>query len=125
MIVVDKQKYNMAIYESKKEVHVQIHGFLKSEHVEEYIADLQETVSKVPKNSYTFVVDATYQSPLPTKVSAELGQTIMFYVSLGFKDFLIINPISKISYVQVRNALETIDFPGAVIDSPVKKKRVS
>lgn len=116
MIVVDKQKYNMGIYEAKQEVHVQIHGFLKPDIVEEYMADLQETIKKVSKNNYTFVVDATYQSPLPTKVAAELGETLMFYASLGFKDIVIVNPKSKISMVQVRNALGRVKFPGTVID---------
>ncbi|AVK95366.1 hypothetical protein FCT18_10155 [Lysinibacillus sphaericus] len=117
MLVVDKPKYNMAIYEAKKEVHVQVHGFIKTELVEEYIKDLEETVAKVPKKSYTFVVDATYQSPVPSKVSAELGQTLMFYASLGFKDIYIVNPASKIAYVQVRNALEGVNFPGTVVDN--------
>ena len=117
MLVVDKPKYNMAIYEAKKEVHVQVHGFIKTELVEEYIKDLEETVAKVPKKSYTFVVDATYQSPVPSKVSAELGQTLMFYASLGFKDIYIVNPASKIAYVQVRNALEGVNFPGTVVEN--------
>lgn len=116
MIVVDKQKYNMGIYESKKEVHVQIHGFLKSEVVEEYIVDLQETIKKVSKNNYTFVVDATYQSPLPTKVAAELGETLMFYTSLGFKDIKIVNPKSKIATVQIRNSLEGRNFPATFVN---------
>ena len=116
MLVVDKPKYKMAIYEAKKEVHVQILGFIKADIVEEYLNDLQETMAKVQKNSYAFVVDATHQSPVPSKVSAELGQTIIFYTTLGFKDVFIVNPSSKIAYVQVRNALETINFPGTVVD---------
>lgn len=117
MLVVDKPKYSMAIYEAKKEVHVQVQGFIKTELVEEYLKDLEETVAKVPKKSYTFVVDATYQSPVPSKVSAELGQTLMFYASLGFKDIFIVNPASKIAYVQVRNALEGVNFPGTVVNN--------
>lgn len=116
MKVVDHPKYNMTIYKDKKEVHVQIHGFIKDYLVEQYLTDLQQTVAQVPSNQYTFVVDATYQSPLPSKVSASLGETIMFYVSLGFRDIIIINPKSKISSVQVRNALETIPFPGRVVN---------
>ena len=116
MLVVDKPKYKMAIYEAKKEVHVQVIGFIKADIVEEYLNDLQETVAKVQKNSYAFVVDATHQSPVPSKVSAELGQTMMFYTTLGFKDIFIVKPSSKIAYVQVRNALETVDFPGTIID---------
>ncbi|MFF5995351.1 hypothetical protein AAGS61_11405 [Lysinibacillus sp. KU-BSD001] len=117
MIVVDKPKYKMAIYEAKKELHVQIQGFLKAEVVEEYLNDLQETLAKVPKHAYTFVADGTYQSPVPSKISAELGQTLMFYASLGFKDIVIVNPRSKIAYVQVRNALEGVNFPGTVVDN--------
>ena len=116
MLVVDKPKYKMAIYEAKREVHVQIIGFIKADIVEDYLNDLQETVAKVQKSSYTFVVDATYQSPAPSKVSADLGQTMMFYTTLGFKDIFIVNPSSKIAYVQVRNALEPVDFPGTIID---------
>jgi len=116
MLIVDKPKYKMAIYEAKKEVHVQVIGFIKANIVEDYLKDLQETVAKVQKNSYTFVVDGTYQSPVPSKVSAELGQTLMFYTTLGFKNIFIVNPTSKIAHVQIRNALETVDFPGTIID---------
>lgn len=116
MLVVDKPKYNMAIYEAKKELHVQVLGFLRSDNVEEYLTDLQETVEKVQKTAYTFVVDATYQSPSPSSISGELGPTLIFYTTLGFKDVFIVNPISKIAYVQVRNALEMVDFPGTVVD---------
>ena len=116
MLVVDEPKYKMAIYEAKKEVHVQIFGFLKPEFVEKYLKDLQETVAKVQKNTYTLVVDGTHQSPLPSKLSAGLGETISFYVSIGFKDNVIINPKSKIAKVQIRNAIETIDFPGTTVD---------
>lgn len=117
MIVVDKQKYKMAIDEAKKEVRVQVHGFLKNEVVEEYLAHLQDMVNKVSKQSYTFVIDAAYQSPVPSKVATELGQTMMFYASFGFKDIVIIKPISKIAQVQIRNALEPINFPGTFVDA--------
>ena len=116
MLVVDKPKYKMAIYEAKKEVHVQLIGFIKDDVVEEYLKDLQETVAKVQRNLYTFVVDATYLPPLPSKASADLGQTMIFYTTLGFKDVYLVNPSSKIAYVQVRNALETINFQGTVVD---------
>ena len=116
MLVVDKPKYKMAIYETKKEVHVQVTGFIKANIAEEYLKDLQETVAKVQRNSYIFVVDATYQSPVPSKALADLEQAVMFYTTLGFKDVFIVNPSSKIAYVQVRNALETINFPGTVVD---------
>lgn len=115
MIVVDEPRYKMAIYEAKKEVHVQILGFIRDELVEGYLKNLQETVGKVQKNSYRLVVDATYQSPLPSKTAAGLGDTFMFYASLGFKDIAIVSSKSKISEVQIRNAIETIDFPGRVV----------
>lgn len=116
MFVVDEPNYKMAIYEAKKEVHVQILGFLKPEFVEKYLKDLQETIAKVPKNTYTFVIDATYQSPLPSKLSAGLSDTILLYNSLGFKDIAVVNPKSKIANVQIRNALETIDFTGTIVN---------
>ena len=117
MIVVEKQKYKMAIYEAKKEVHVQVIGFLTEDVVEEYMVDLQDTINKIPKQSYTFVVDATYQSPVPAKIAGEAGQTMMFYASLGFKELIVVRPKSKIAQVQIRNALELIDFPGTFVDS--------
>ncbi|ATP42024.1 hypothetical protein CSE16_19475 [Solibacillus sp. R5-41] len=116
MIVVNEPKYKMAIYEAKKEVHVQILGFIKDDLVEGYLKHLQETVGKVHKLTYRLVVDATYQSPLPSKTAAGLGETFLFYVSLGFKDIAIVNSKSKISSVQIRNAIETIDFPGRVVN---------
>lgn len=116
MLVVDKEKYKMAIYEDRKQVHVQVIGFIKDYLVNEYLTDLKETSNKVKKSEYTFVVDATYQSPLPSKVASGLGETIMFYVSQGFKQYTIVNPKSKIGQVQVRNALEGIPYPGIVVD---------
>lgn len=116
MKVINKERYNMAIYEDKKELHIQIFGFIRAEIVEEYLKDLHETVNKVPKQTYTFVVDATGQSPLPSKVIVALGETLLYYASLGFKETFIVYPKSKISKVQVRNALEPIDFPGTVVD---------
>ena len=117
MLVVDHAKYKMLIFEDKKQVHVQIDGFLKDKTVDEYMIDLQETVGKVNKRLFTFVVDATYQSPLPRKIAAGLGDTLMFYTTLGFKDVFVVYPKSKISTVQIRNTLETINFPGFFVES--------
>lgn len=116
MIVVDKKKYKMAINESSKEIHVQVHGLMREGDVEEYMVDLQETINKVSRKDYTFVVDATHQTPVPSKVVPQLEQTMQFYSSLGFKDVLVVNPSSKIAQVQIRNALERIDFRGTIID---------
>ncbi|MFB9218800.1 hypothetical protein [Kurthia sibirica] len=107
----------MSVFETQKEVHVQVHGFIKEDMVAGYIADLETTVATVIPRNYVFVVDATYQSPVPSRVTAELGPTIMLYATLGFKDLYIINPKSKIAYVQVRNALENVDFPGTVFNT--------
>ncbi|MER2059464.1 MAG: hypothetical protein ABTA16_11610 [Niallia sp.] len=116
MIVVDKKKYKMAINESSKEIHVQVHGLMREEDVEEYMVDLQETINKVSRRDYTFVVDATHQTPVPSKVVPQLEQTMQFYSSLGFKDVLVVKPSSKIAQVQIRNALERIEFAGKIID---------
>ncbi|MED4161736.1 hypothetical protein [Halalkalibacterium halodurans] len=116
MIVVDKRKYKMGINETAKEIHVQVHGLMREEDVEGYMKDLQDTIHKVPKQEYTFVVDATYQTPVPSKVVPQLRQTMQFYSSLGFKDIIVVKPSSKIAQVQIRNALERIEFPGKLVD---------
>jgi len=116
MIVVDRKKYKMAINEGAKEVHVQVHGLMREEDVEGYMIDLQDTINKVSRQEYTFVVDATHQTPVPSKVVPQLEQTMQFYSSLGFKDILVVKPSSKIAQVQIRNALERIVFAGTFID---------
>lgn len=115
MLVVDEPKYKMAIYEDKKEVHIQVIGFIPDELVEPYLIALEQTANKVNRSQYTFVIDATHQAPLPSKTSAGLGGTLMFYASFGFKNYWIIYPTSKIATVQIRNALETINFPGKAV----------
>lgn len=117
MIVVDKKKYKMVINEVAKEVHVQVHGLIREEDAEGYMIDLQDTINKVSRREYTFVVDGTYQTPVPSKVVPQLDQTMKFYSSLGFKDILVVKPSSKIAQVQIRNALERIEFKGTFIDS--------
>ncbi|MDU1845675.1 MAG: hypothetical protein E6778_09065 [Niallia nealsonii] len=116
MIVVDKKKYKMAIDENTKEVHVQVHGLMRAEDAEGYMVDLQDTINKVSRKDYTFVVDGTHQTPVPSKVVPQLEQTMQFYCSLGFKDVIVVKPSSKIAQVQIRNALERIDFTGTFID---------
>jgi len=68
------------------------------------------------KNEVHVQIDATEQSPLPRKVAAELGQTMMVYTTLGFKNLRLVMPKSKISFVQVRNALATVNFPGEIVN---------
>jgi len=114
VIFVEKPRYRMSIHEQKNEVRVEILGFIRDEIVPEYLEDMNALMEKVPTPSYTMVVDATEQSPLPRKVAAELGQTMMVYTTLGFKNVRIVMPKSKISFVQVRNALATVDFPGEI-----------
>lgn len=116
MIVVDKKKYKMAIDENSKEVHVQVHGLMREEDAEGYMVDLQETINKVSRKDYTFVVDGTHQTPVPSKVVPQLEQTMQFYSTLGFKDTIVIKPSSKIAQVQIRNALERIEFTGRFMD---------
>ncbi|MEK4627103.1 MAG: hypothetical protein ABS944_09935 [Solibacillus sp.] len=117
MIVVDKKKYKMEIDETKKELRVQVHGLIKENDAEQYLVDLQETINKVSRQNYTFVIDATYQTPVPAKVVPQLEETMKFYSSLGFKNLLIIKPSSKIAQVQIRNVLERIEFVGTFIES--------
>lgn len=117
MILIDKEKYAIALYEDKKQVHAIIKGFVKDEVVGEYIADLQAVGAKVNPAQYTFVVDATAQAPVPRKVSAELGQTMMGYTQFGYKHIIIVKPSSKIAMVQIRNGLEPLNFPGELVDS--------
>ncbi|MFJ6413896.1 hypothetical protein ACIQLG_14000 [Terribacillus saccharophilus] len=116
MIVVDKKKYKMAIDENSKEVQVQVHGLMREEDAEGYMVDLQDTINKVSRKDYTFVVDGTHQTPVPSKVVPQLEQTMQFYSTLGFKDTIVIKPSSKIAQVQIRNALERIEFTGRFMD---------
>ena len=117
MIVVDKAKYKMLIFDTKKEFHVQIHGFVNEAIASEYLADLTETTARISKSTFKLVVDATYQIPLPAKVATDLGDIMMSYGTLGFKDIFIVNPKSKIGEVQIRNALEFRNFPGRIVKS--------
>lgn len=115
VIVVDRPKYKMAIYEQKKEFHVQIHGYVNEAIANEYLQDLSESTSKFNKSAFKLVVDATHQVPLPAKVAANLGDIMMSYGTLGFKDIAIVNSKSKIAEVQIRNAMENRDFPGIIV----------
>lgn len=115
MIVVDQPKYKMLIFEQKKEFHVQIHGFVNEAIAAQYLKDLSETTAKISKAAFKLVVDATYQIPLPAKLATDLGDIMMSYGSLGFKEIFIVNPKSKIGEVQIRNALETKNFSGTIV----------
>ncbi|MFD2680036.1 hypothetical protein [Bacillus seohaeanensis] len=117
MIVVDKKKYKMEIVEAKQEVRVQVHGLIREGDAASYLADLQETINKVSRRDYVFVVDATHQTPVPSKVVPQLEETMQFYSGLGFKEVFVVKPSSKIAQVQIRNVLERIQFTGSLVDN--------
>jgi hypothetical protein len=110
-IVVEKRKYKMAIDDSNREVRVQVHGLIKENDAAEYMKDLEETINKVTRNTYTLVVDATDQTTTPSKVLPQLDQALQYYMMLGFKDLILVKPSSKIAQVQIRN-----NFTGKYID---------
>lgn len=116
-LVVNKRKYKMAINEVDKELSIQVHGLMREEDTESYMGDFQETINKVNKETYKLVIDGTYQTTVPSKVVPQLEQILNFYSSLGFKEVVVVKPASKIAQVQLRNALERIDFNGALVDS--------
>lgn len=116
MIIVDKPRWKMGIVEDKKEVFTQIHGFIRDEMIAEYLEDLVGMIGKMQKSAYSIVVDATYQSPLPRIAAAGIGDTMMAYTKLGFKHVKIIGPKSKISFVQVRNGMARVNFPGEFVE---------
>ncbi|MFP7494567.1 hypothetical protein SFC66_12315 [Terribacillus saccharophilus] len=116
MIVVDKKKYQMSIEEGSKQVLVQVNGLMREADADGYMVDLQDTIGKVTRRDYTFVVNATHQTPVPSKVVPQLEQTMQFYSTLGFKDTIVVKPSSKIAQVQIRNALERIEFTGRLVD---------
>lgn len=102
----------MGYYEDKKEVVIQIIGFVRDEMVPEYLEDIMAVCGKLQKSLYTLVVDATHQAPLARKAAAEIGETMLSYTKLGFKHVIITPPKSKIAYVQVRNGIQRVNFPG-------------
>lgn len=114
-LVVDKKKYKMAIQKREKAVRIQVHGLIREHDVPHYMADFEQTINQVSRTNYTLVVDGQYQTTVPSSVLEQLDQTVHFYTTLGFKEVQIINPISKIAQVQLRNALERIQFTGTVI----------
>ena len=123
MIIADTPKFKMAVYEDKKEAHVQVIGFLNEEVVEHYVECLHELVKNCTPSQYALVVDATRQSPVPRKVAAEIGDTMMIYGTFGYKDIAVIKPTSKIAMVQIRNGLAPKNFPGKLYDSVEQFRR--
>lgn len=119
MIFVDKLKYRMSINEQRMEARVEILGFVPDSYVPEYLEDIKALMDRIPTHNYLLIVDATHQAPLPRKTASELGPTMMIYTTLGFKNVRIVMPKSKISFVQVRNGLETVDFPGEVVNPSI------
>lgn len=117
MIIADTPKFKMEIYEDKKEAHIQVIGFLNEDVVEQYVESLYKLTENCTPSQYALVVDATRQSPVPRRVAAEIGDTMMIYGTFGYKDIAVIKPTSKIAMVQIRNGLAPKNFPGKLYDT--------
>lgn len=117
MLLVDTLKFKTSIYEDKKQVHVQIIGFIRKQLVESYFEAVKETTDKVDHETYTLIVDAREQSPLPSATEPELVTAITYYISLNFSKLIIMMPKSNIAKTQILNALEQIDYKGELIYS--------
>lgn len=115
MIVVDKPKYKMSIDEEKCEILVQLNGIIRQQVVSAYFEDLDDVADKVAVENYTLIVDATLQSALASDVVSVLMPALIYYQTFGFKEVIVVMPISKISNAQVKEALKAVDFTGTVV----------
>lgn len=121
MIVVDKPKYKMSIDEEKCEILVQLNGIIRQQVVSAYFEDLDDVADKVAVENYTLIVDATLQSALASDVVSVLMPALIYYQTFGFKEVIVVMPISKISNAQVTEALKAVDFKGTVVSPNLPK----
>lgn len=121
MIVVDKPKYKMSIDEEKCEILVQLNGIIRQQVVSAYFEDLDDVADKVAVENYTLIVDATLQSALASDVVSVLMPALIYYQTFGFKEVIVVMPISKISNAQVKEALKAVDFKGTVVSPNLPK----
>lgn len=115
MLLVDNLKFKTSIYEDKKQVHVQIIGFIRKQLVESYFEAVKETTDQVDRETYTLIIDSKEQSPLPSTTEPDLVRAITYYSSLGFSKLVIMMPYSNIATTQILNALEKVDYKGELV----------
>lgn len=121
MIVVNKPKYKISIDEEACEVVAQLNGIFRQQVVSDYFEDLDDVVEKVVVEDYKLIIDATLQSALASDVVSVLITAINYYQIFGFKEVVIVMPISKISHSQVAEALKAVDFKGTIVSPTIPK----
>lgn len=121
MIVVNKPKYKISIDEEACEVVAQLNGIFRQQVVSDYFEDLDDVVEKVVVEDYKLIIDATLQSALASDVVSVLITAINYYQIFGFKEVVIVMPISKISHSQVAEALKVVDFKGTIVSPTIPK----
>lgn len=121
MIVVNKPKYKISIDEEACEIVAQLNGFFKQQVVLEYFEDLDDTADKVVVEDYKLIIDATMQAALASDVVSVLSSALLYYQTFGFKEVVVVMPISKISSAQVAEALKDVDFKGTVVSPTIQK----
>lgn len=121
MIVVNKPKYKISIDEEACEIVVQLNGFFRQQVVSDYFEDLDDTADKVVIEQYKLIVDATMQAALASDVVSVLTPALIYYQTFGFKEVVVVLPISKISSAQVAEALKAVDFKGTVVSPTIPK----
>ncbi|KHD85860.1 hypothetical protein G4D61_14865 [Bacillus ginsengihumi] len=100
-------------------------GFAETEKASNFVADLKKEVAKIQVNQFTLIVDSAKLRTFKTEILPVLETSYGLYMSLGFKNILMVKPESVTPRLQLKRIAKKVNFSGEFIDSLQEALNVS
>ncbi|QXE01372.1 hypothetical protein [Terribacillus sp. DMT04] len=109
--------YKFEIDDKKKVLLITAEGFFKNDESAAFMEKLYEAFGFVQATDYDLIVDVSNLDVVKQDLVYKIADAFELYDELGFKNIVIINPISILAKVQLFNIARSVHFSGAFVDS--------
>lgn len=109
--------YKFEIDDKQKVLHIMAEGFFKNNESAAFMETLYETFGSIQATEYDLIVDLIHLDVIKQNLVYRIADAFKLYDELGFRNIVIINPISILAKVQLFNIARSVHFSGTFVDS--------
>jgi anti-anti-sigma regulatory factor len=116
-LIQEISKKIFAVDNAKKTFTITLQGFAGSDSASVFVEALKFAVSKTKPQDLYLVVDSTNLKTFKSDILPVLEKSYKLYMSLGFKDIFMVNPLGATAKLQLQRMARTAQFTGKFVDT--------
>ncbi|MFP7476781.1 hypothetical protein [Terribacillus saccharophilus] len=109
--------YKFEVDDKNKVLHIIAEGFFKNDESAAFMETLYETFGSIQATEYDLIVELIHLNVIKQDLVYRIADALKLYDELGFRNIVIINPISILAKVQLFNIARSVHFTGTFVDS--------